>query len=129
VWVRGRRKNTRARSLASLGFGRVNGPPKSGPILAGTRLPFADLFCHFESVTDFTRGILGLVTNSVFGTPKTLAVGAEGKLTYGRRTTHLNLPAAPPRTLLHPVCRRAPAIERAGLRNLVLSDPAPGESE
>jgi hypothetical protein len=36
----------------------VNGPPKSGPILAGTR-SFADLFCHFESVTDFTRGILG----------------------------------------------------------------------
>ncbi|PUZ39551.1 hypothetical protein GQ55_9G328000 [Panicum hallii var. hallii] len=47
---------------------------KSGPILAGTRLPFADFFCHFESVTDITRGILGLVTDLVFGTPKTLAV-------------------------------------------------------
>jgi hypothetical protein len=38
------------------------------------RLPFADLFCHFESVTDLTRGILGLVTDLVFGTSKTLAV-------------------------------------------------------
>jgi hypothetical protein len=38
---------------------RVNGPPKSDPILAGMRIPFADLFCHFESVTDFTRGIFG----------------------------------------------------------------------
>ncbi|PVH31892.1 hypothetical protein PAHAL_9G254400 [Panicum hallii] len=47
---------------------------KSSPILAGTWLPFADLFCHFESVTDITRGILGLVTDLVFGTPKTLAV-------------------------------------------------------
>ncbi|PVH62780.1 hypothetical protein PAHAL_3G396700 [Panicum hallii] len=47
---------------------------KSGPILAGTRLPFADLFCHFESVTDITHGILGLVTDLIFGTPKTLAV-------------------------------------------------------
>jgi hypothetical protein len=53
---------------------RVNGPPKSSPILAGTRLPFADLFCHFESVTNITRGILGLVTDLVFGTPKILAV-------------------------------------------------------
>jgi hypothetical protein len=52
----------------------VNGPPKSGPILAGTWLSFADLFCHFESVTDFTRGILGLITDLVFGMPKTLAV-------------------------------------------------------
>jgi hypothetical protein len=81
VWVRGRRKNTRELArLASpgaaraglglglgLGFGRrahardvrVNGPPKSGPILTGMQLPFADLFCHFESVTDFTRGIFG----------------------------------------------------------------------
>jgi hypothetical protein len=82
VWVRGRRKNTRARSprFAGPGFGRrarardVNGLPKSGPILTGTRLPFADLFCHFESVTDLTRGILGFVTDLVFGTPKTLAV-------------------------------------------------------
>jgi hypothetical protein len=84
VWVRGRRKNTRARSprLASPGLGEglgrakgeVNGSPKSGPILAGTRFPFADLFCHFESVTDITRRILELVTDLVFGTPKTLVV-------------------------------------------------------
>jgi hypothetical protein len=53
---------------------RVNCPPKSSPILAGTRLPFADLFCHFESVTDLTCGILGLVTDLVFGTLKTLTV-------------------------------------------------------
>jgi hypothetical protein len=68
---------------------RVNGLPKSDPILAGTRLPFTHLFCHFESVTDITCGILGchfesimditreilgLVTDLVFGTPKTLAV-------------------------------------------------------
>jgi hypothetical protein len=33
------------------------------------------------------------------------------------------------RVILHPVRRRAPAIGRAGLRNLVLSDPAPGEGE
>jgi hypothetical protein len=46
----------RARARAS-SEGRMNGPPKSGLILAGTRLPFADLFCHFESVTDFTHGI------------------------------------------------------------------------
>jgi hypothetical protein len=70
VLVRGRRKNTRALArLAGPGtsFGRrarardvrVNGPPKSGPILAGTWLPFADLFCHFESVIDFMRGIFG----------------------------------------------------------------------
>jgi hypothetical protein len=64
VWVRGKRKN--ARTLAHLAGRRarardvrVNGPPKSGPILAETRLPFADLFCHFESITDFTRGIFG----------------------------------------------------------------------
>jgi hypothetical protein len=53
---------------------RVNSPPTSSPILAGTRLSFTDLFFHFEYVTDFTRGILGLVTDLVFGTPKTLAV-------------------------------------------------------
>jgi hypothetical protein len=47
---------------------------KSGPIFAGTQLPFADLFCHFESVTDITREILGLVTDLVFEMPKTLAV-------------------------------------------------------
>jgi hypothetical protein len=46
-----------------------------------------------------------------------------------QRTIRLNLPAAPPRTLLHPVHRRAPAIGRAGLRNLIHSDPAPGEGE
>jgi hypothetical protein len=147
VWVRGRRKNTRARSLASprragpgSSFGRrartrnvrVNGPPKSGsnpcgraasfcrsgkePIGSlrsrvkeliavrsrangygckeriihldwlfshgrksrsfpmnrlsglGRRLYKADCSpaassCHFESVTDFTRGFLGLVTD------------------------------------------------------------------
>jgi hypothetical protein len=39
------------------------------------------------------------------------------------RTTHLSLPAAPPRTLLHPVRRRAPVIGRADLWNVVLSDP------
>jgi hypothetical protein len=57
-----RKKEKHTRALARLaGLGRrardvrVNGPPKSGPILAGTRLPFADLFCHFESVTDFTQ--------------------------------------------------------------------------
>jgi hypothetical protein len=37
-------------------------------------LVFADLFCHFKSIEDFMRGILGLVTNLVFGAPKTLAV-------------------------------------------------------
>jgi hypothetical protein len=47
---------------------------KSDPILAGTWLPFADLFCHFESVTDITRGILGLITDLVFGMLKILAV-------------------------------------------------------
>jgi hypothetical protein len=46
-----------------------------------------------------------------------------------RRTTRLSLPAAPPRTLLHPVRRRAPVIGRVGLRNLVHSDPALGEGE
>nr|BAD15988.1 hypothetical protein [Oryza sativa Japonica Group] len=30
-------------------------------------------------------------------------------------------------TLLHPAHRRAPAIGRAGLRNLCLRQPAPGE--
>ncbi|PUZ46271.1 hypothetical protein GQ55_7G043900 [Panicum hallii var. hallii] len=67
---------------------------KSGPILAGTWLPFADLFCHLESVTDIMRGILELVTDLVFGTPKTLAVPSYK---YARvldtedreRTTHL----------------------------------------
>jgi hypothetical protein len=53
VWVRGRRKKTRARSPRLAGRraqARVNGPPKSGPILAGARLPFVDLFYHFKSV-------------------------------------------------------------------------------
>jgi hypothetical protein len=67
-----RKKEEHARALARLaelglrakgaGAGastRVNDPPKSGPILAGTWLPFAYLFYHFESVIDFTRGILG----------------------------------------------------------------------
>jgi hypothetical protein len=63
-----RKKEEHTRALAHLaGLGLrakgagagVNGPPKSGPILAGTRLPFADLFCHFVSIMDFTRGILG----------------------------------------------------------------------
>jgi hypothetical protein len=75
--VRGRRKKTRALARCA-GPGardvRMNGPPNFGPILAGTRFPFAHLFCHFESVMDITRGILGLVTDLVFGTPKTLAV-------------------------------------------------------
>jgi hypothetical protein len=60
-----RKKEENTRTLACLAGRsarardvRVNSPPKSGPILAGTRLLFADLFCHFESVTDFTRGIL-----------------------------------------------------------------------
>jgi hypothetical protein len=52
----------------------VNGPPKSGPIIAGTRLPFAGLICHFESVTDFMAEFWELITDLVFGTPKTLAV-------------------------------------------------------
>jgi hypothetical protein len=61
-----RKKEEHTRALARLtGHGlrarardmRVNGLPKSGPILAGTQLPFADLFCHFESVTDFMRKI------------------------------------------------------------------------
>jgi hypothetical protein len=74
-----RKKEEHTRALArlagpGLGEGRVNGPPKSGPILAGTRLPFAYLFCHFEFVTDFTCGILGLVTDLVFETLKTLTV-------------------------------------------------------
>jgi hypothetical protein len=46
-----------------------------------------------------------------------------------QHTTRLNLPAAPPRTLLHPVSRRAPVIGRAGLRNLVLNDPAQGKGK
>jgi hypothetical protein len=70
VWVRGEGR-TLARlaspRLAGLGTGfgrrardvRVNGPSKSDATLAITRRSFADLFCHFESVTDFTRGILG----------------------------------------------------------------------
>jgi hypothetical protein len=67
--------------------------------------------------------------------PKTLAVPSyryarvQEKTEHRRRTTRLNLPAVPPRTLLRPVHRRAPVIGRADLRNLVLSDPAPGESE
>jgi hypothetical protein len=100
---------SRAQAWAS-GEGRVNGSPKSGPILAGTWLPFADLFCHFESVTDLMRGILGLVTDLVFGTPKTLAVPPYKyarvpvrNMKNRRRTTRLDLPAALPRTLLHPV--------------------------
>jgi hypothetical protein len=44
----------RARSSRRAGLGlrrrardvRVSGPPKSGPILTGTQLPFADLFCR-----------------------------------------------------------------------------------
>ncbi|PVH47754.1 hypothetical protein PAHAL_4G143600 [Panicum hallii] len=36
----------------------------------------SDLFCHFESITDITRGILGLITDLVFGTRKTLAVSS-----------------------------------------------------
>jgi hypothetical protein len=61
--VRGKRKNTRALAhLAGLGLraksAGVNGSPKFSPILAGTQLSFADLFYHFESVTDFTREIL-----------------------------------------------------------------------
>jgi hypothetical protein len=58
VWVRERRKNTRMLArLVGLGLrakgagAGTNGPLKSGPILAGTWFPFADLFCHFESVT------------------------------------------------------------------------------
>ncbi|PUZ77934.1 hypothetical protein GQ55_1G413200 [Panicum hallii var. hallii] len=52
------------------------GPPKLDPILAGTWFPFAHLFCQFESVTDITRGILGFVTDLIFGTPKILAVSS-----------------------------------------------------
>jgi hypothetical protein len=53
---------------------RVNGPPKIRSNPCGNAASFADLFCHFESISDITRGILGLVTDLVFGTPKTLAV-------------------------------------------------------
>jgi hypothetical protein len=138
VGERKKEEHTRAlarRAAPGSGFGRVNGSPKSGQILAGTRLPFADLCCHFESVTDFTRGILRLATDLVFGTPKTLAVPSY-KYTRvparnGTQKTHTTpqLSTAPPRTLLRLVRRRAPAIGSAGLRNLVLSDPAPGEGE
>jgi hypothetical protein len=76
-----------------------------------------------------------LITDLVFGTPKTLAV-LSYKYTWvpekninRKRTTCLNLPAVLPRTLLRPVRRRALAIGRASLRNLILSDPAPEERE
>jgi hypothetical protein len=62
VGERKKKEHARARSPRQAqgeGGARVNSLSKSGPILVGTRLPFADLFCHFESVTDFMRGIFG----------------------------------------------------------------------
>jgi hypothetical protein len=110
----------------------VNGPPKSGPILTGTQLPFADLFCHFKSVTDLMRGILGLVTDLVFGTSKTLAVpyykyARVPEKRYIQKTHNTPQPAccAP----VYATSSRSSAIGRAGLRNLVLSNPALGESK
>jgi hypothetical protein len=58
------------------GFGRrarnvrVNGLPKSNPILAGTRLPFATSNLLRISRAEFWK----LVTDFIFGTPKNLAV-------------------------------------------------------
>jgi hypothetical protein len=111
---------------------RVKGPEIGyrKPI-APRRLPFATFNLLWISHMEF----LGLITDLVFGTPKTLAVPSykyarlpetEHKR---RRIIRLDLPAAPPRMLLHHVRRRAPAIRRAGLRNLILSDPALGEGE
>jgi hypothetical protein len=115
---------------------RVNAPPKSGPILAGMRLPFADLFCHFESIMDFTRGIFRTHNRLGFWDAKNpsgfLPINthvSRRKKKYRRCTTRLELPATPPCTLLHPVRQRAPTIGRAGLRNLILSDHTPGEGE
>jgi hypothetical protein len=77
----------------------------------------ADSFCHFESVTDFTRGIFGTRNRLGFwdgknpsGSPYKYAwVPAQNyKRENLQRTTRLNPPTAPPCTLLHPVRRRAP---------------------
>jgi hypothetical protein len=47
VWVRGRRKNSPRLALPC----RARG---SGEGRATLQICFADLFCHFEFVTDFT---------------------------------------------------------------------------
>jgi hypothetical protein len=137
--VRGRRKKTRALARCA-GPGardvRMNGPPNFGPILAGTRFPFAHLFCHFESVMDITRGILGLVTDLVFGTPKTLAVPSykyarvPARNRTQQKTHNTPRPACCAAAYATSSCLSAcTSIGRAGLRNLVLSDTALGEGE
>jgi hypothetical protein len=60
----GLRRRVRARDV------RVNGPSKSGPILAGTRLYFATSNLLRISRAEFWDS----VTDLVFGTPKTIAV-------------------------------------------------------
>jgi hypothetical protein len=85
VWVRGRRKNTRA--LARLagpgsGFGRrarardmrVNGSPKSGPILGERGFLLQIYFATMNLLRISRAEFLRLVTDLVFGMPKTLAV-------------------------------------------------------
>jgi hypothetical protein len=78
-----------------------------------------------------------LVIDLAFGTLKILAVSPykyarvppQEKKSNTQDAQHASTCLLPPRTLLRPVRRRAPAIRRAGLQNLDLSDPAPGESE
>jgi hypothetical protein len=133
VWVRERRKNTRARSLARLaGLGlRAKGTRCAREWSAKIRSNPCRNAAYGSHARNFgTRNRLGFWDTKTLAVPSYKYARVPARKEHNkRRTTHLDLPAAPPRTLLHLVRRRAPAIGRAGLRNLVLSDPAPGEGE
>jgi hypothetical protein len=85
VWVRGRRKNTRARSLASPGFGRrarardvrVNGPPKSGSNPCGR----VASFCRSSKEPIGSLSGLGQKTRLLFGFGRTVTAVKTGSFT------------------------------------------------
>jgi hypothetical protein len=129
VWVTGRRKNTCARSLGLRvkGAGAPRAREWSAKIWSNP-CGRAASFCRFVLPLRIHYGFharnFGTCNRLGFWNAKTLAVlinmrGCQKNKIYRRCTTCLNLPAA--------LRQCAPAIERAGLRNLILSDPAPGE--
>jgi hypothetical protein len=142
--VRARSPRRAGLGLRASGFGRrarvrdvrVNGPPKIRSNPYGNAASFCRFvlplrICYGYQARNFgTHNRLGFWDAK---NPRFLPINTHGcriqKIRNAKRASRLSLPAAPPRTLLHPVRRRAPVLGRAGLRNLILSDPALGEGE